>query len=85
MAVAGSGDVLAGIIGSLIGQGVNHEKACVIGVFIHGRCGEMLARFNSGQSGFLAGELCGLIPKAMAETVRDAQACIEDGRWITFE
>jgi len=85
MAVAGSGDVLAGIIGSLIGQGVNHEKACVIGVFIHGRCGEMLARFNSGQSGFLAGELCGLIPKVTAEIVKDVQAYTGDGRWITFE
>ena len=85
MAVAGSGDVLAGIIGSLIGQGVNHEKACAIGVFIHGRCGEMLAELNSGQPGFLAGELCGLIPKAAADILKNAQACTEDGRWIAFE
>ncbi|MDI9482792.1 MAG: NAD(P)H-hydrate dehydratase [Bacillota bacterium] len=84
MAVAGSGDVLAGIIGSLIGQGVNHEKACAVGVFIHGKCGEMLARLNSGQSGFLAGELCGLIPKVVAEIVKDAQAYAEYGRWICF-
>ena len=85
MAVAGSGDVLAGIIGSLIGQGVNHEKACAAGVFIHGRCGEILAGLNSGQSGFLAGELCGLIPEVSAEIVKNAKACTGDGMWIAVE
>jgi len=84
MAVAGSGDVLAGIIGSLIGQGVDHENACAVGVFIHGRCGEILARLNSGQSGFLAGELCSLVPQAAAETLKDAKAGAGDGRWIRF-
>lgn len=36
MATAGSGDVLTGIITSLLAQGYTPEKASVIGVFLHG-------------------------------------------------
>lgn len=66
LAVAGSGDVLAGIVGSLIGQGIPHEQALALAVFIHGRCGEVMAD-GKGLSGFTAGELCGAIPSVMAE------------------
>lgn len=66
LAVAGSGDVLAGIVGSLIGQGIPHEQALALAVFIHGRCGEVLAGEND-LSGFTADELCGAIPSVMAE------------------
>lgn len=66
LAVAGSGDVLAGITGSLIAQGIPHDQALALAVFIHGRCGEELAG-KQDQSGFTAGELCGAIPAVMAE------------------
>lgn len=66
LAVAGSGDVLAGITGSLIGQGVFHEKAAALAVFIHGRCGEALAA-GIDCAGFMAGEICNEIPSVMAE------------------
>lgn len=36
LAKGGSGDVLAGIIGSLICQGIDCYKACVSGVYLHG-------------------------------------------------
>ena len=44
LAVAGSGDALAGLIGSLLGQGLRVSDAAVAGVWIHGRAGEEAAR-----------------------------------------
>ncbi len=43
MATAGSGDVLTGIILSLLAQRYTPEEAAVIGVFMHGRAGDKAA------------------------------------------
>ncbi|AGC69471.1 putative carbohydrate kinase-like protein [Thermoclostridium stercorarium subsp. stercorarium DSM 8532] len=62
LAVAGSGDVLAGMIGSFAGMRVTPEMAACLGVFIHGRCGEVLAGKSYGQAGYRAGEIPPVIP-----------------------
>ena len=41
MAKGGSGDVLAGIIGSFLAQGMEPIDACVAGCWIHGRAGDI--------------------------------------------
>jgi hydroxyethylthiazole kinase-like uncharacterized protein yjeF len=41
MAKGGSGDVLTGIISSLLAQGYSCEDAAMLGVFIHGRAGDI--------------------------------------------
>jgi len=41
MASGGSGDVLSGIIGGLIAQGVPVFKAAVLGAYLHGRAGDI--------------------------------------------
>lgn len=41
MATAGSGDVLSGIIGGLLAQGVSTEDAAILGVWIHGKSGDL--------------------------------------------
>lgn len=47
MATAGCGDVLTGIVTSLLGQGLSGPDAARLGVWIHGRCGdEAAARFS---------------------------------------
>jgi len=64
LAVAGSGDVLAGITGSLLGQRVPSEMAACLAAFIHGMCGELLAEKSNGQAGYRAGEIAAEIPHA---------------------
>lgn len=43
MAKGGSGDVLAGVIGALLAQGMEPEEACSAGAYIHGRAGDKCA------------------------------------------
>lgn len=43
MATAGSGDVLSGVIGSLLAQGASAELASALGVHLHGRAGDFAA------------------------------------------
>lgn len=47
MAKGGSGDVLAGIIGSLLAQGMSPSDACECGVYIHGAAGDSAAAHYS--------------------------------------
>ncbi len=50
MATAGSGDMLAGIIASLLAQGVSATDAAKAGVYIHGFCGDITAEKLSKRS-----------------------------------
>lgn len=45
MATAGSGDVLAGMIGALIGQGLKTFEAACVGVYLHGLAGDFARDF----------------------------------------
>ena len=49
MATGGSGDVLAGIIGSLAAQGLTPYDAAVCGVYLHGAAGDLAAAKHSMQ------------------------------------
>ena len=50
MATAGSGDVLCGIILSLLAQGYDAVDAACLSVFIHGKAGEISLEKNSKES-----------------------------------
>ena len=56
LATAGSGDVLAGLIGGLLAQGVAPFEAACLGVYLHGRAGERIAQ-RLGTSGLIASDL----------------------------
>ena len=66
LATAGSGDVLAGIIGGLLARGASPEVAAGWGVWLHGEAGRRLAA-GVGKLGFLARELLPLIPNLMEQ------------------
>jgi NAD(P)H-hydrate epimerase len=66
LATAGSGDVLAGIVGALLAQGVAPFAAACAGAWIHGACGLRCAAVI-GASGVIASDLVGWIPAVMAE------------------
>lgn len=56
MATAGSGDVLTGIILSLLAQRYTPEEAAIIGVFMHGRAGDKVAT-EKGMEAMIAGDV----------------------------
>jgi NAD(P)H-hydrate epimerase len=56
MATAGMGDVLTGILGALVAQGLNTDMACQFGVSLHAKAGDIVAE-QFGQRGLLATDL----------------------------
>ncbi|MEF3169059.1 MAG: NAD(P)H-hydrate dehydratase [Deltaproteobacteria bacterium] len=61
MAAGGMGDVLTGLIGSLLAQGYGPWDAARLAVFAHGRAGDILAA-EKGPFGYLAGEIADTLP-----------------------
>ncbi|MBE7030207.1 MAG: NAD(P)H-hydrate dehydratase [Ruminococcaceae bacterium] len=64
MATGGSGDVLAGVILSLLGQGCTPFDAAVLGVYLHSLAGDMAA-LDKGEYGLTPTDLVGQLPYAM--------------------
>ena len=64
MAVGGSGDVLAGIIVSLLGQGIAPLEAAAVGAWLHGRAGDLCAS-EMGQYGMLPTDMLTRLPRLM--------------------
>lgn len=69
LGTAGSGDVLAGIIGGLCARGADPLQAAVWGVHLHARAGDLLAR-RLGPLGYLARELCTELPGLLQRLCR---------------
>mgnify|MGYP002624078082 FL=1 len=65
MATAGSGDVLTGIILSLLAQRYSPEEAAVLGVYLHGLAGD-LAADEIGQEALMASDITEHLGKAFA-------------------
>ena len=65
LAVSGSGDVLAGIVGGLKARGADALTALLWGVWLHGEAGARLGRATA-DVGFLARELPGEVPALLA-------------------
>ena len=64
MAVGGSGDVLAGIIVSLCGQGLAPLEAAACGAWLHGAAGDRCAA-EIGQYGMLPTDMLNVLPRLM--------------------
>ncbi|MCP3942863.1 MAG: NAD(P)H-hydrate dehydratase [Desulfobacteraceae bacterium] len=68
MASGGMGDVLTGMIAGFITQGIPIEKATMAGVFIHGLCGDFLAKKTP--FGFLASDMIPAIPETIHKLIK---------------
>ena len=66
MAQGGSGDVLGGMIVSLLGQGLPAEQAVPWAICLHGLAGDLAAQ-KRGEYGMTVGDLIETIPDAMKE------------------
>lgn len=64
MAVGGSGDVLSGIIVSLLGQGIDPLQAAACGAWLHGAAGDKCAE-KIGQYGMLPTDMVEALPRLM--------------------
>ena len=62
LATAGTGDVLAGVIGALLAMRLDPFEAAAMGAWIHGR-----AAMHGPADGLVAGDLPDLIPRVLAE------------------
>jgi len=67
LAHAGTGDVLAGAVAGLLGQGVEPFFAAVLGAYLHGRAGEMAGEWHQTTAGVMAGDVADFLPLALAE------------------
>ena len=72
LGTAGSGDVLAGIIGGLLARGAGLFEAVGWGVWLHGGAGKA-ASMHRGTMGYLARELLDEVPKLL-DTASQATA-----------
>jgi ADP-dependent NAD(P)H-hydrate dehydratase / NAD(P)H-hydrate epimerase len=70
LAKAGSGDVLSGIIGSLLAQGMEPFEAAVAGAFIHGRAGLYTLSTIGTPTSIRARDYIDALPAVFAELER---------------
>ncbi|MEX0710249.1 MAG: NAD(P)H-hydrate dehydratase [Chloroflexota bacterium] len=71
LATAGSGDVLAGVIGAFLAGGLSPFDAAGCGVAVHGAAG-LLAEDRIGRAGVVARDIADLLPTAI-EQLRDGR------------
>ena len=64
MAIGGSGDVLSGIIVSLLGQGIEPLTAAACGAWLHGAAGDICAQ-EIGQYGMLPTDMVEVLPRLL--------------------
>jgi len=64
MASGGMGDVLAGMLGALLGQGLSPEDAMKLGVYLHGFVGDHVAA-ERGTIGLVASDIVQALPEGL--------------------
>ena len=67
LATGGTGDVLIGIIAALVGQHLDLFDSAVLGVYLHGRAGDLAAEMV-GQVSLMATDLLDVLPDAFRQT-----------------
>ncbi|MCA0377739.1 MAG: NAD(P)H-hydrate dehydratase [Gemmatimonadetes bacterium] len=65
LATGGSGDVLAGIIGTLVAQGAHGMDAALLGAALHGRAAEIITAQRRGVRGAMLDDVLHALPAAL--------------------
>ena len=73
MATAGSGDVLTGLVGGFLAQGMSATDSAVLAAYVHGAAGDIAADAY-GSRGMIAGDILQFVPEALL----DLEACREE-------
>lgn len=76
MATAGSGDVLAGIIPALAGQGYSPLEATLMGTYIHGAAGDKGADLL-GQYGLIASDIGSMLGLVIKELINESNSKLD--------
>lgn len=74
MAVAGSGDLLTGVISAFAAQGLSLADAAVLGVFVHGFAGDLAAQ-KIGMHGMTSEDILYYLPYATKMIARGEKIC----------
>jgi len=69
MATAGTGDVLTGMIGALLAQKLKPRAAAALGVYLHARAGELVARAHTSYD-LIASDLLEALPEVFKEIIQ---------------
>jgi NAD(P)H-hydrate epimerase len=69
MATAGMGDILSGVIGSLVAQHLENEKAAILGVNIHAFSADLVAK-KQGENGMIPRDLLSYIPQIINQKIK---------------
>ncbi|RQO32452.1 bifunctional ADP-dependent NAD(P)H-hydrate dehydratase/NAD(P)H-hydrate epimerase [Taibaiella sp. KBW10] len=72
MATGGSGDVLSGMLTALRAQGYTATEAAIMGVWLHGRAGD-LAALDLSMESLIAGDIIAYLPKAFLSLTSKTQ------------
>ena len=67
MATGGSGDVLTGVIATLLGQKLEAADAAAAGAYMHGLAGDLAALALGGAAGLIARDIVDYLPKAIGK------------------
>ena len=65
MATAGTGDVLTGVVGGFLAQGVDPFTAALAGVYLHGLAGDLAEK--KGEVGLIATDIIAQLPEARVQ------------------
>lgn len=66
LASGGTGDVLTGTIAGFIAQGLDVKDSSILGVFVHGLAGDLVAK-EKGIAGTIAGDVIEYLPMAIKQ------------------
>ncbi|HZK52390.1 MAG TPA: NAD(P)H-hydrate dehydratase, partial [Actinomycetota bacterium] len=66
LATAGTGDVLTGVVGALLAEGLDPASAAIAGVFVHGLAGTLAGR-SAGGRGTVAWDVAEALPAAVGK------------------